>query len=70
MGHTCPNALTLIPTQGNVEIQVSERNAIIEKDLNSNVVIIIGKLLMTYLPNDPSWLYTVLKQYFLSIPQI
>lgn len=54
MGHPCPNALTLIPTQGNVEIQVSERNAIIEKDLNSNVVIIIGKLLMTYLPNDPS----------------
>lgn len=53
MGHPCPNALTLIPTQGNVEIQVSERNAIIEKDLNSNVVI-IGKLLMTYLPNDPS----------------
>lgn len=54
MGHTCPNALTLIPTQGNVEIQGSERNAIIENDLNLNVVIIIGKLLMTYLPNDPS----------------
>lgn len=54
MDHPCPNALMLIPTQGNVEIQVSERNAIIENDLNSNVVIIIGKLLMTYLPNDPS----------------
>lgn len=69
MCHTCPNAITLIPTQGNVEIQVSERNATIEKDLNSSVII-IGKLLMTYLPNDPSRLYTVLKQYFLSIPQI
>lgn len=37
IAHTCLNAITLIPTQENMEIQVSE-NVTIEKDLNSSIV--------------------------------
>lgn len=38
MWHTCLHAITLIPTQRNMEIQVSEKNVTVEKDLNSSVV--------------------------------
>lgn len=68
ISHTSLNAITLISTQDNMEIQVSERNVTIE--INSSIIsyIIVNYLWHTYqmIPIDYTWelLYTVLKQLF------